>query len=499
MSGNGISFAGLGSGIDTNKIIQQLVQLESLPIQQLEAQKKSAQDKLSSIGTFKGYVKDLQKQAKALSTKKDFLVFGVTPSEDGVASFSASGSAVAGAHTLKVNKLAATDRWAFDGVTSKTIDLASAEGQSVSFDVNGTSYSITVQQNQSSLEEIAAAINDLASADVTATIVNSGTTADPSYKLVLTSNESGEGGRLVNLASTVSGLTIDGTSPDGLGNAQSTNNITAGNNAVAVIDGLTITRETNDFNDVVPGVSIGVEAANPNKTINFSVEADDKAIKKKLQGFVDAYNKVISFVNEQNTYTKEGGPGGDLFGDNILTSVRSSINSALFNVPVDTVMNDTAGYSTLSLVGIKKETDGTLTIDNTVLDDKLAHDINALADLFVDSDGFDNGGAADNTPGIDIDTTADSGLAASLQRAIDRMFRTTNGTNGTVLKGIFDSRTATINANIKRFDDQIDRKQVYIDKFQENLVARFAKLEEVIGGLNAQGAALQNALQGLNG
>jgi flagellar hook-associated protein 2 len=494
MYGSGISFGGLASGINSGQIIDQLVKLESLPIDKLQAEKKGEQEKLKAIGDFKTLVKDLQKQAKTLSTLSDFLTFTVTPSQEGVASFAATGSAAAGAHTLSVTKLAAIDRWAFNGVATSTADLATGAGQTVSFTVGGTAYSIDVAQDGSSLEDIAAAINQEAGADVTASVVNAGTETAPSWKLVLTSDESGSDHRITGIASTIGGLTIDATGPDASGTALSANNLVVGSNATAVIDGLTVERTSNDFNNVLPGVSITVQSADPATTIHFSVEADDTAIKKKLQGFVDAYNKVITFANDQSKYSKEEGPGGKLFGDSLLSSVRKSLTTALFDVPIATVQGDLEGYSTLGLVGIKTIDDGTLQIDSATLDDKLSENLESLANLFVDSDGFSNGGAAVNTPEYYVDVTPDSGLAATLDREIDRLFKTFTNSSGNVFKGIFDSRNEAINRKIKDIDKSIESKQYYIEQFQQNLIAKFAKLEDVLGGLNAQGAALQSAL-----
>lgn len=493
----GIGIGGLGSGLDTNAIITQLLKLETIPINQLEAKKKGEQDKLSKIGEFKTLVKDLQAKAKELSQLKNLLEFAVNPSEEGVASFQATGEAVEANHTLKVLSLAATDRWTFDGVPDATVDLATAAGQSVSFTVGGTTHTVAIDQASSSLEEIASAINTAAGADVEATVVNTGTTAAPAWKLVMTSKHSGKDGRISGIASTVGGLTIDGTGPDVNGVAQSLDNITVGSNAVALIDGLQVERTTNEFNDVITGLSLTVEAADPAKTINFSVEADTEAVIGKVDGLVKSYNSIIDFINKQNKYSEDTGPGGPLFGDSILRQVRSSIDDALFNVPLAVVQADTTGYSTLNLMGFEKENDGRITLDKTKLEEKILGNLEAFADLFVDDDGFDNGGAAPNTPGWYVDTTADSGLAAKLDRSIERMFGTSTGPNGTVLKGLFDAKNQTLNDAIKRLGDQIEDKEYYLEKYEAQLVAKFAKLEDVMGGLNAKGAALQQALAGL--
>ena len=491
-----ISFGGLASGLDTTAIIKALVAVERYPINLLESQKKTESAKLDLLGTFREHVKALQSAADDLRTTGKFLDFTVSPSKENVASFSATGSAESGSHTLTVLSLAQSDRWAFDGVLDPNVDLAGADGEQLDFTVNGTNYSIAVTQSASSLNEIASEINSLAGDDVTASVVNVGTGSAPDYQLVLASDGTGEEGRITGISSTIAGLVIDGTGPDGGGVAQSANNITVGTNAQAIIDGLQVERATNEFNDVIAGVSITVQAADPADEIAFTVEADKTSIKAKLQAFVDAYNEIIDFSNKQNSYSEESGAGGELFGDSLLRSVRSSINSALFNVSLSVVQNDTEGYSTLSLIGIKSASDGKLSIDDSVFDDKLNANLDAIADLFADTDGFDNGGASEGTPEYYIDLTADSGLADKLYRELDRLFGSVTGPNGT-FKALFDSRTEAINKKIDAMNDQIEAKERYLEVFEQNLVSRFAALEELMGGLNAQGDALTAGLASL--
>lgn len=496
--GSGLGIGGLASGLDSGSIIQKLVQVESLPITQLGTKKKQQQDKLGAINRLKTLVKDLQTKAKDLSTRSSFLVYTVDASQDGVASFSATGAASPAAHTLTVEQLAAVDRWAFDGVDAVDVNLTATAGQTVEFTVDGTDYTISVDPAHSTLSDIAAAINEEAGEDVTATVVNSGTVAAPDYKLVLTSKASGEAARITNLASTVEDLTIDGAQPDGQGIAQSANNITVGLDAFAVVDGLQVQRSTNDFTDVIEGVSFTVQAEDPDLQITFTTQPDKEAIKKKVQDLVDAYNAVVSFANTQNTFTKDLGAGGALFGDSLLSTVRGTVHGALFDVPIDVVTGDTTGYATLGAVGIRTQRDGTLSIDSAVFDGKLAGDLDLFADLFVDSDGFDNGGAAVNTPEYFTDTTADSGLAATLVRSIDRMLSSQAGDGNTAIKGLFETRAETINARIRSIDDEVVKKQAYVDTFEQNLIRRFANLERLIGQLNAKGAGFAAAIAGLS-
>ena len=493
-----ISFGGLASGLDTSAIINAMMAVERLPIQQLEKQKSNENKKLDLISTLKDHLKGLQALADDLKTVGNFLDFNVSASMDNVASFAANGEAQTGAHTLEVLSLAQADRWAFDGVSDPDTDLASADGEQLDFTVNGTNYSIALTELGSSLNEIAGAINDLAGDDVTASVVNVGTDSAPDYQLVLAADETGEDFRITGLTSTVAGLSIDGTGPDANGQALSASNITVGSNAVAIIDGLQVERSDNEFNNVVQGIDITVLSADVGTEISFSVEADKESIKAKVQEFVDAYNNVINFANAQNTYSEEGGTGGELFGDSILRSVRSAISSALFNVDLGDVQNDSEGFSTLSLIGIKTSNDGTLSINSTVFDEKVSTNLGAIADLFADTDGFDNGGAAAGTPDAYVDTTTDSGLADKLSRAIDQMFGNIDGPGGTSVKALFDARQDAIDRKIKTLNTSIENKERYLEVFEQNLIMRFAALEDLMGGLNAQGAALTGALSGMS-
>jgi len=489
-----ISFGGLASGLDTNKIIAQLVALERIPLKMLEAKKATVQSKIDLVGTLRGHVVSLKSAAQDLATMGEFMSFSVTPSQEGVAAFSASGTASAGSHTLTVNQTAQADRWAFDAVADPDVDLGTVDGQTVSFDLDGTSYNIAFDVADSSLNEIAAAIASQAGTDVAVSVVNVGTDVSPSYQLVLASKQTGADYRITNIASTVTGLVIDGTPPDAGGNPQSANNVTVGRNAEAVIDGLTIVRSDNDFSDVIQGVSIQVQSSDPTLTIDFTVGPDTEAIKAGLTALVEAYNEVVGFINAQGAYDEDSGPGGALFGDTILKSVRNGIRNALFDVNVQNVIDDTEGYSTLSLLGFGTNNDGTITIDTATLDAKLSANLDAFADLFVDTDGFDNGGALPNTPEYWIDTTADDGLADNLVRAIDRMLNTFEGDNGSTLKGLFDARTEALQDSIEVFDQGIAAREYYLERFEATLVKRFAALEHLMGALNAQGDALAQAL-----
>lgn len=498
---SGISFGGLGSGLDTGAIIDQLVALERLPIRQIESDRQEVRDKIDRLGQFQTLVKALQDKAESFSTLNSFLSLSVSGADENIARVTAGAEAAQGSHTVEVQRLASVDRWAFNPVDDPDRTLGIFPFQGVSFTVGNTSYDIQVDAPDSSLNSVAARINEVAGEHVQASVINSGTASNPAYQLVLASKESGEDGRITDIDTTLFDLSIDNSPPDAQGESTSANNITVGNNAIALVDGLRVERSSNDFSDIFPGISLELVGLG---TTTFGVEPDRATMKSQMEEFIEAYNDVIDFINEENTFTpaadEDGvGTSGTLFGDTALSAVRRAIQNALFNVSSDTVINDTEGFSTLSLVGITTDNDGRMSLDATKFESKINDNINLLADLFVDRDGFERDpGAAENTPEYYQDATADSGLFNNLVRDLDRLFgNLPNGDSDVQLAGIFDLRKQTLEATADRMTDRIEAKERALESFRENLILRYARLEELMGGLNAQGAALQSALSGL--
>ncbi|MCZ6597864.1 MAG: flagellar filament capping protein FliD [Planctomycetota bacterium] len=458
MSFGPIQFGGLASGLDTGAIIQALLQVEAFPIQLLEFQKESEQSKLSLFGTLEGYVDSLRDVADGLSNGGGFFSYSITPSLEGVAIFTTSGSeAAVGSHTLNVLSLATADRYTFDAVADADTDLG---GGDITFTYDGTPHTITIDPASSSLNEIAAQINTEAGDDVTASVINVGTESSPSYQLVLAGDDTGADFAIQSLtAPMLTGMT----------------NLTPASNAKVEIDGLTVERSTNVFTDVLEGVSFTVTSED---SMSFSVEVDNEGVKANIEELITAYNKVINFINEQSEFSEEDGPGGDLFGDAALQTVRSTIQAALFNVNIDTVKADTEGYSTLGLIGIDVQTDGTLVMDETLFDEKLANDVGLLANLF---------------------TNETEGIAVKLEEAIGAMVDTTTNTLGDSIPGLFDRREDTLNEVIEDLDDQIENLERHLEQVEEGLVAKFSALEVLMAGLNAQAQFLSSQLFGLQG
>ncbi len=160
----GINFAGLASGIDTEAIIQKLIELQSRPLQRLMVRKSELSARMSAFDQFRGLVNNLQTAAGALSVKNAFNLIRATSSDTQVATVTASTDALPGTYELRVSKLAQAHKIISGAHASATAELG-ATGQ---FMVNGK----IIEVNPSdTLTTIASKIN-AANAGVTASILN---------------------------------------------------------------------------------------------------------------------------------------------------------------------------------------------------------------------------------------------------------------------------------------------------------------------------------------
>ena len=468
MTLGGIQFGGLASGLDTNAIIDAILAVEGRTKRVLEGRKEDEQEKLTLLGTFQGLVEKLQDKARDLQTAGNFFAHELTAGEEGIANFTLSGNAQAGAHTLEVLALASADRYAFAGVADPTTALGTG---TVSFTYDGIAYSVGVLAGSDSLNGIAAAINQATDGEVTASVVNAGTQSTPSWQLVLAGGETGADFAITGLASSVAGLT---------GATQ----VSIASNASVLVDGLAVQRASNLFADVLPGVSFTITRTNAGAPLSFTVELDPEGMRTKLKEFVDAYNEVVEFFNDQNTFTLEDGPGGPLFGENALDSVRSVLRRAVLEADRSLVMADTEGYSTLRLIGIELQADGTLEIDEEKLDEKLSANLELFSDFFRRADD-------ETTATID-----ERGIFVKLEDMLKDLIDDSTAPDGeTHIDGLFDARRASIGRQMRDFDSQIDIQERRLESLEQTLVAKFSALEKLLSGLQSQAAFLQGALQ----
>lgn len=202
------SFSGIGSGIDFQQVVEDLIAARRIPIDTIEGRITDNTDKITALETMRGYMKGLRDALSDLrgaisigSASNVFAatqVFASTSRTDG-SSPSAAGNllgasttnaAVVGSHNIEVLRVATAHKVASDTFSSQSTEL----GLAGSFEVSGSGGTATITvQTSDTLQDVRDRINNANSGttgtEVTASIVQASTTQ---FILVITADETGE-------------------------------------------------------------------------------------------------------------------------------------------------------------------------------------------------------------------------------------------------------------------------------------------------------------------
>ena len=452
MSTAGISFGGLASGLDTQAIISALLAIEERPIRALEQKKTSITRQKSLFGDLDGLLDKLTSAAKALKTTGSFLQMTAASDDESVLTARADSSATPGTYAVEVWQRAKAQVNSA-GAASRTDPIGGQQGiVEIQLDVDGQSYAISADNN---LDAIAAAINAENAANgtgVRAEVIDTGNPVPAErYQLVVRGAEPG-----VDNAFTLS--YVDGGPAfqafvDDLNTGGQ-----AAQNARLDLDGITIERSTNSIGDLFGGITLELKSvSDPGTDVTITVATDGEETAKKVKDFVDAYNAVVGFFTTQNALDAEGKASSPLFGDSTLRSMRSSLRTVVGGV-VTTTGNP--AYQMLSQIGVKADTQGKLEFDQQKFIDALNDDEQAVARMFTDAAGF----AARLEEQIDVYTDSVDGLIKARNDGFDRLVKQTQG--------------------------RIDQAERRLTLYEQQLTAKYANLETLLGRLQSQGSSL---------
>lgn len=365
-----------------------------------------------------------------------------------VVSVTADTDADVGTYELKVTQIAKAHRVSSADQTSSSEALALAG--TITLGTAGTgsaTIDVTADMDLAAIAEAVNAVTD--DTGVKATVMK---VSDTAYRLVLSSTETGQtieatdgGGVLESLGV----IDVDGAFADELQAAQ---------NAVFSIDGVEMTRSTNDIDDALDGVTLHLYAVtstdeSSSNAVSLEIATDLSAVEDAVSAFVDAYNAYRDFALAQQTTSSDGTASTDavLFGDSTLRSINTALASALtFSI------DDTS----LTTLGITFDDDNKLVLDTDTLESALLDDIDALEALFSyqftasssDLQLLRRGTEAPDSFTIDITVDADGTLTGASVGGDDSLFTVTGsrivGATGTIYEGLVLVFTGTESASI---------------------------------------------------
>lgn len=235
-----------------------------------------------------------------------------------------------------------------------------------------TSKTVTIDPTNNTLQGIRDAINT-ANIGVTASIVNDGS-ASP-YRLVLSSNTLGAANSMkITVAGDAALSSLLSNDPTG---TQNLSEMVTAKNAAIVVDGISVSKASNTISDVIPGVTLNLLKPTTS-TATVSVSQDTATVQTSIQSFVKTYNDLSTTIKNLTAYNATTKQAAILQGDSAIRSLKSQIDKMLSN----SVATAAGSLTSLSQIGVSRQTDGTLAIDSTKLSDALSAKFSDVAGLF---------------------------------------------------------------------------------------------------------------------
>ncbi len=437
-----ITAAGVGSGLDIETIVTQLMSLERQPLFNLQQKEYETEAQISDFGSLKSAVSSFKDAMDELGSVDKFRVYASASSDEDVATVTADSSAANGTYDIDIQRLAQHHKQGSSALAGGTT-FGGTSGDSLSFTVDGESMSIDLSTAMD-MQALRDAINDASdNPGVNATIINAG---DGNQHLVLSASDSGYDKRVeLSYAGSVNAGTFGFSTMNKNESGAVMSDLTK-LGAAFTIDGIAATAADNEVSEVVDGLTLELKAVG---TSTLSVNRDTEAIEASAQAFVDAYNGVVKKVDSLAS--------GNIGNDGALRSVVSQLRSVLN----EEASGLSGSFSTLSELGIKTNAkSGELELDSSEFQDALDADFSAVSSLFAD---------------------ATSGYATRFLSVAENLLDT---------DGILESRIDSLEDRVSGYQGRQSAIEANLEFKEKALRSRYAALDVLIGNLNSTSSFL---------
>ena len=438
-----ISSAGIGSGLDVAKIVEQMVAAEKTPLKKLEYKAEGIQTQISTYGEIKSLTSKLGDIVSKLT--RDSAWNGVSiSSSNPTLSGTMTGIAATGTYNIKVTHLAQAQTTALGGAGGAALpkDQAMVAAGTIKLKMGAVEKDISVS-SLDTLTKIATKINE-AEMGIQASVV---TDVDGKERLMLRSKETG----------TDKAFTVDlgslSSAPAALGQTTPQN----AQNAKVELNGLVVESSSNTFANTIPGMSFTVsEVTSTAATLN--VKADTEAMKKNIQEFVDTYNELNDLLTQSTKYDEESKTAGVLQGDSATVSLQNSLRML-----TQGISGSTGGLTRLAEIGIQMQEGGKLSTDTTKLDKALTN-LEGLKGLFANkADALGQGG----------------GIAVNFKNFTDKLLS---------FDGTLNTKTDSLERTLKSNSAEQTKVNTRADTLEKRLYAQYSALDTKMASLNALNA-----------
>lgn len=459
-----ITFGGLATGLPTDDIVSQLMEIERRPLDRLEAQKESEATRLKAFKQLDTRLEDLRAAVGAMNITSEVRSSNINLSSEDAFTASSNGAS-SGSYDVAVVQLAQVQKTVSTGFSSQTDALGTG-----TFTVGGET--ITLDESNNSLIDLSEAINALSeTTGVHATIINDGKESG-AYHLVLTGQDATTSFTASASLTDTEGGDVDFTLAD----------TRVAQQAIVQVDGIEVVSDSNTISGAIAGVTLHLndvsevnslddEGAPVYATTLMTVAPDTDTLKEKISTFISSYNAVMDWISAGYDEFGAARPTEEEIEDgaeDILSDVvrgDSTVNSVkrqLQNLLSSTVA--TSGpYKVLSQLGISTQKDGSINLNEATLDAALENNFDDVVSLLAGEGSTSGVMKSFNTTLLQL-TGASSGMYAEKQ----------------------DRYESAVN----RIEDQLLRMEPIIDKKEATMRARFSAMELLVSDMNSQSSFL---------
>jgi flagellar hook-associated protein 2 len=464
-TGNGsgiIQALGIGSGLDIQTLVSQLVSAEGAPAQnRLSRKSQDVGTQISALGSLKGALSSFQSALAPLKDAKVFNAIKATSGDATIFTANADSTAASGSYDVLVQQLASADKLlskAYIAPSGSTSASAAVVGTgSLGITLGSTTISLNIDGTNNTLAGIRDTINNASN--------NPGVQASIVY---------GQDGAHLSLSSTLTGasntLRITSSGGDG-GLAQleyagaATPNYTAASSAadaIVSISGIVVHSSTNTVTGAIDGVTLSLVKADTGQSYGLNVASDPSSVTSNVQAFVNAYNTMHAKIASLSSYDSSTKQAGPMLGDPVL----QGIDAQMRRLSLNEVSGLSSSYTSLASIGITSDASGKLSIDSTKLQAALTTQSTAVAQLFGSTGG--------------IAARLDTALTAAL------------GSGGAIA-----ARDTSLQADQKVLTQQSTDLQKRLDVIQQRYMTQFTALDTALAQMKQTSTYLTQQLDSI--
>ncbi|MDE1548291.1 flagellar filament capping protein FliD [Jeotgalibaca caeni] len=440
-----MNILGTYSGI-TMDTIEQLVQAEANKVVKYTNEQEEIKQEQTVWKDIQTRLDNLASKLSDLMKPESFESKKVTASPEGKVVFTAGTKAISGDYSITVSKLATrtqvtgnklnlsetkiTEAWGKNGTLKLTSQKSDQSDEAKSIEIEITA--------EDSLEKVMNKINDKTKdSGISAVMIDN--------RIVL--QEQAFGDRTISIEGDIA-------KDLGLENSETRK----GQAANLTVNGIPITRDSNQITDVMDGVTLDLKAVT-SEPIQVSVEDDLQKASDTVKAFVDQYNSTLKFIEEKldvGDPSKEDNKTGALSGDSSLMRLQSQLRSLL----TQAVDNGNKGMNTAEAVGITVDRYGAATLDEGKLKEALKENPQKVMDLFSFTKTTEV-----TEDGTTVTKKEEVGLAQKFNTLLNSFTDSKEGVIATKNE-TYDKLIKDLNKRIETFNERLEvKRKGYIEQF----------------------------------